>query len=55
MTTAAQWLVTAASLTTQDKNDIAAAVLSAATATPIKAEATNTQAISDTVATDSRT
>lgn len=38
MTTAAEWLVAAAQLTTQEKDDIAAAVLAAAQVTPIHAD-----------------
>ena len=39
MTTAAEWLVQAASLSAQDKADIAAAVLAAAQVTPIHSDA----------------
>jgi hypothetical protein len=38
MTTAAEWLVQAATLTTDEKDEIAAAVLAAAIATPISAD-----------------
>jgi hypothetical protein len=38
MTTAAEWLIQAATLTTDEKDEIAAAVLAAAAMTPISAD-----------------
>ena len=45
MTTAAEWLVQSATMTTEEKNDIAAAILAAAQLAPIHADIQKVNAI----------